>query len=155
MNTVADYVGRTVDVVMYHGSALNEENQLLQSLGDSNGVGKICTGIVKLGQRFTLELLTERGSMQFLPTRGCTFMTEARLGYFRNQVNVLSALSRALVSIETNLRAEESDDDPDDERYGTVIVDSIEYTPGEVKLYLTLVSRANTATAILPISVVV
>ena len=80
-------------------------------------------------------------------------MTEARLGYFRNQVDVLSALSRALISVKRNLKGEESDSDPDDERYGSVAVDSIEYTAGEVKLFLTLTSRAGTATVVLPISV--
>ena len=155
MSTVADYAGRTVDVVAYQGSALNGEQLLAQSLGDANGDGRICTGIVKLGQRFLLELLTEQGSMKFLPVRGSTFMTEARLGYFRNQVDVLSALSRALVAIKRNLQAEESDTDPDDERFGTAAITNIEYTPGEAKIYITLISRAGIATAILPISVAI
>jgi len=155
MSTVADYVERTVDVVAYQGSEIGGEKLLTQSLGDANGDGQICTGIVKLGQRFLLELLTEQGSMQFLPLRGCTFMTEARLGYFRNQVDVLSALSRALLWIKRNLQAEESDDDPDDERFGTAIITNIEYTPGEAKVFITLISRAGTASVVLPINVAI
>jgi len=154
MSTVVDYVGRTVDVVAYQGSGFGGERQLTQSLGRAeDGRGMIITGIVKLGQRFILELLTEQGSMQFLPTRGCTFMTEARLGYFRNQVDVLAALSRALIGIKRNLKSEESNSDPDDERYGSVVVDSIEYVAGEVKLFLSLTSRAGAVTVVLPISV--
>lgn len=153
MSTVLDYVGRTVDVVCYHGATLNSKRLLTQSLGDSNGDGKVCTGVVKLAQRFLLELLTEQGSMPFLPTRGCTFMTEARLGYFRNQVDILAAFSRARVIIKRNMQQEESDTDPDDERYGTAVVTNIEYTPGHAEIYITLVSRARTTTPILPIKV--
>ena len=155
MSTVADYAGRTVDVVAYQGSGLGGERLLSQSLGDANGDGRICTGIVKLGQRFLLELLTEQGSMMFLPLRGSTFMTEARLGYFRNQVDILSGLSRALLTIKRNLRAEESDDDPADERFGAAIITNIEYTPGEAKVFITLISRAGAATVVLPINVAI
>ena len=66
MSTVADYVGRTVDVVAYQGSGLGGERQLTQSLGrEEDGKGQINTGIVKLGQRFLLELLTEQALCSF------------------------------------------------------------------------------------------
>lgn len=153
MSTIADYVGRTIDVLAYDGAVARGEVQLEQTLALDGQSGKICTGIQKLGQRFLIELLTERTTMPFRPTRGTDFMYEARIGRFRTQIDVYTAMSRALVDLRRNLQAEESDSDPDDERYLGAEIISVEYVPGEAKIWLRVYSQDANAVAILPISV--
>ena len=67
MSTVADYIGRTVDVSAFHGVEATGEVQLRQVLAETESSGLVITGIQKLAQRFVLEFLTDQGSMKYLP----------------------------------------------------------------------------------------
>lgn len=151
--TVLDYAGRTIDVLAYDGAVARGEILLDQTLAQSAEGGKICAGIQKLAQRFLLELLTERGTMTYLPERGTDFMYEARTGRFRTQLDICGAMSRALVDVRRNLRLEESNTNPDDERYKSAEILQVVYTPGEAKLWIRVFSQDNNAVGLLPIRV--
>jgi len=153
--SVLQYQGRRVDVAAYHGTTLYGVQQLSQQLGNASGQGEVCTGIIKLAQRFYLELFTERGSMPLLPDRGCEFMTEARRGQLHNPLQVLAAFSRAVVVIRRNMSKEDSSTDPADERLNSAILERLEYTPGHVTLHIAITSQADSAPAILPVSVAI
>lgn len=141
----ADYSGRTYDVLAFRGAVEHGEARLDQSLFDADSAGMICTGAQKLAQRFVLELLTEQGSIPYLPTRGTTFMTRLRRGQLRNEADVFVAFSFALNDIELNLTAEESAADPADERFASAALDRVFIEPGTVVLHVTLRSRAGAA----------
>ena len=70
MSTVADYVGRTIDVLAYDGAVPAGEVLLEQIMAQPGEGGKIATGMQKLAQRFILELFTETGSQLYFPNRG-------------------------------------------------------------------------------------
>jgi len=155
MTQVEQYIERTTDIVAYHGVQLGGERLLSGSLGDANGNGEICTGVIRLGQRFLLELLTQQGSMQFLPERGCRFLTDVYKGYLRNAVDVFASLARAFLVIERNLRAEETADDPSDERYGSATATRVVYKADKIIVYITLASQADKPALILPVGVTI
>lgn len=153
VGSAEDYTGRLIDVLAYDGAIARGEVLLDQTLAQPAESGKICTGIQKLAQRVLLELLTERGTMMYLPDRGTNFMYEARTGCFRTQLDIYGAMSRALVDVRRNLRLEESSSDSDDERYKTAEIIQVVYTPGEAKIWVRVHSQDDNAVGLLPISV--
>ena len=151
--SVTDYIGRTIDVAAFQGQVRDGESQLLMDLAEPGTGGQILTGIVKLGQRFFMELLTERGTMIYRPDRGTLFLTELREGQVRSQVDLLGAFSRALIDVIRNLQNEETDSDPDDERIKSADVINVEFSPGEAKVFVEVASQDATAKEILPIKI--
>lgn len=153
MSTINDYIGRTVDIVAFQGSQPRGEVQLQQILVPPGSGGSISTGIVKLGQRFLIELLTIRGSVPHKPGRGSTFMGEVQSQYIRTVTDLYAALARGLLDVRRNLQAEESEDDPDDERFGGAQIVNVELQAGNAKVFIAVSSRDPEAVAILPIEV--
>lgn len=137
----------------FQGSQANGEVQLQQALVLPGSGGAIATGIVKLGQRFLIELLTEQGSIPHRPARGSTFMVEIHSQYIRTPTELLGALARGLIDVRRNLLAEETATDPLDEQYGGASVVSVELQAGNAKVFIAVQSRDPDAVAILPIEV--
>jgi hypothetical protein len=153
VSTVTDYADRTVDVSAFHGVAASGEIRLDQSLFTDISSGLVITGIQKLAQRFLLELLTRTNSLRYLPARGTSFMTAARTGLIRTEFDAFTYFAVALGTVETNLRAEEAETDPADERFDSAELAQIAFLPGHLKLYISLLSAAGTERKIiLPIS---
>jgi hypothetical protein len=148
---VIPYIGRTIDVAAFQ-NVTDHKTLLVQALAEPGKSGTILTGVAKLGQRFLMELLTKRGSMRFLPNRGCNFMIEAQLGYIRTQFDLLSSFSRALLDVAENLKNEEADTDPLDERFGSAEIDSLEFDGSNAKIFIRVTSLDPNAQVILPVS---
>lgn len=155
MSTAADYIGRVVDVAAFQGTSARGDALLRQKIADDGQSGLVVTGIVKLGQRFLLELFTERGTMPFQPTRGSTFMTELRSGGIRVTSDLLAAFSRALISIGSNLVSDELDSDPDDERFSDAQITQVELSAGNAVIYIELSSLAVAPPAVIPIALAI
>lgn len=152
---LADYTGRPYDVLAYYGTAQPDFALLNPVLALPGAGGEVVAGILKLSQRFLLELLTEKGSMPYLPQRGNTFIARAREGSLRTQFDALAAFSAALLDIRTNLQSEEKDTDPDDERYADAQINSITVYPGRLTLNVSVSSRAGTSRKVIaPIPIV-
>ncbi len=154
--SVDDYVGRTVDLVAMGGVSPTGKVLLRQSLAAPGEAGEICTGIQMLVQRFLIELLTEAGSMPYAPSRGTRLMTLLNQGQVRTQLDAIQAMQGALVDLQQNLWSEESSLDPDDERYDSATLLTVELTSAGIKYTLQVSSRAGTARkVILPLAVTV
>lgn len=152
--SVTDYVGRQVDVAAFKGWEPGESKQVTQELVLPGKHGEAIAGIEKLLQRLTIELFTETGSLTYLPTRGSTFMTEARMGYWRTGGDVQSSFSSAMSDVSKNLAAEETETDPDDERFVSAELLSVSLLGDEVTLTVKVTSRAGTSfEALLPLTV--
>jgi hypothetical protein len=150
--SVINYVGRTVDIAAFQGFSGGAEAMLRQTLADDGKSGQVITGIIKLGQRFLIELLTEQGSIPFMPARGTTFMTEARNGSIRTPGDLLAAFSRALITIQRNLAIEDQDTPHDDEKFGGAEIQNVELSSGNAKVFVQLSSQDPAAQVILPVS---
>jgi hypothetical protein len=135
-------VGRTTDILAFNGLELGHEVELEQTLAQPGGGGKVVTGVQKLVQRFLLEVLKEQGSDPY-STRGTEFMTEALSGYLNTVADVHGAFARAVLTAGINLRAEESESEPDDERFESAEILSVTLIQGTAAIWVKLLSRAG------------
>jgi hypothetical protein len=146
---LADYQGRTVDLVAYLPRQGVSTTTLAQELASPGNGGQVIAGIQKLVQRFLLELLTERGSMIYLPARGTDLMTKARQGFIRTHLDAQAAFAAALLLAQTNLQGEESREDPTDERFAGAELLEIVAIPGHVQARIRVTSQAGSSAVIL------
>lgn len=153
MSSVNQYIGRTVDVSAFQGSQPRGEVQLTQALALPGESGQLISGIVKLGQRFLIELLTMKGSLRHRPERGSTFMIEVYGQRIRTVTDLYAAFARGLVDVQRNLTAEDRESDPLDEQYAGATITRAEFQGGQAKVFVAVRSRDAHAVAIMPITV--
>jgi len=155
MSLLSEYKGRTVDVAAFKGWELGKSAQVTQTLVLDGKGGELIAGIEKLVQRFTIELLTEYGSLTYLPRRGCSFISDSRTGMWQTSGDVSSSFATALLAVADNLSGEESTSDPTDERFSSATLESVALLGDSVTLHVNVVSMAGTTfTALMPINVV-
>lgn len=106
----------------------------------------IVRGIDRLAQRFVIELLTEKGSMRYLPQRGTSFMKIIRKAL--NEMDVAVAFAVARSQIKKTLRSEENANTPPDERFATCWLEETTLTKDTIKLKLLVKNRAGTTAQI-------
>lgn len=147
------YKNRSYDFFAFQDVSSAKETQLRMELFTPESSGQICTGIQKLTQRWTLEFLTEAGSMPGLPARGTNFMTRVRQGRLRSYADIWSEFIFSAYYASINLLQEENDTWPADERYKSAELISLAVLPGYANLKIAITSQAgDTRETILPIS---
>lgn len=152
--SIQEYSGRTVDVLAYKGGRSTGVNRLTMELALPDDSGEITAGVQKLAQRFLIELLTEKGSLTYLPLRGCDFMREARLGLWQTPLDIMSSFSSSLLDIKDNLTLEETGIEPSDERFLNAELLTVTLSDGEAAITVRVTSRAGTTrTFISPLKV--
>jgi len=150
--SLADYATRKYDFLAFQNPDPLRERKLDMQLFSAGAGGQICVGAQKLAQRWTLEFLTEIGSMPGRPTRGCNFLTLVRQGRTRTRLDAIQSFYAAAIRIRTTLQAEEYSGMPNDERLDDVTLVDISFLPGYLNLKVNVLSRAGTARPlILPI----
>lgn len=150
--SVRDYAQRKYDFLGLQVAKFDREARVSLALYSEDSSGQICAGIQKLAQRWTLEFLTERGSMPGLPLRGSAFMRQVRRGELRTQLDVTQGFNDAALRIRATLQAEEYAGMPDDERLDDVELMSVIIEPGYLNLRVMINSVAGTGRAVvLPI----
>ena len=149
---LGDYAGRTVDLLAIQDRDYQGNQPVDLSLFVA-GESRLTAGLQKLVQRFLLELLTELGSLAYLPRRGCLFLLTGRLGGWRTAADVEQSFYESLLDIRRNLIAEESLDDPLDERFlgADLIASSLD--GDRVVLRIEVSSRAERAEFLFPLAV--
>jgi hypothetical protein len=117
--SVQQYKGKTVDFLMYDGAKPSGDTQVLPALVQEGQSGALITGPAKLAQRFLLELLTDKGSLQYDINRGTFFMTQIRSGLARTSADLFQIFAASELDLRNNLRLEDDTSFPDDERYAS------------------------------------
>ncbi len=155
MSTYLDYAVRTVDVSVFRSPGGAEDGVLSMDLFGDDG-GQVCAGIQKLAQRWVLEFCTDIGSMPYAKTRGSEFMEAARDGLLATELDVYQRFNLDGENIRRGLVNEETDDDPDDERFAGAELTAVVLGGGYLSLQVELTSRAGSARAVvLPIPLAV
>jgi hypothetical protein len=149
-----DYFGRVSDLLAYDNAQPDAESLLLPALVVPGQSGALIAGVEKLVQRFILELLTELGSLVYLPERGCVFLLEARSGQWRTPADVEGSFNRSKLTIRRNLLGDELETDPDDERFADAELTSVALTGDKATLHISISSLAGSdRTFLLPLRV--
>lgn len=152
MATIADYIGRSVDVAAWTGQQASGDTFVTPALASPGNSGEVCTGIVKLMQRWQLEFLTISGTILFLPDRGCDFMYLLRSGQLQTTIDVEQAFYLSASQVKLNLTAEDTPTTPLDEQLASVSLLSVTLSADTLDLYVSLVSQAGESrVVILPI----
>lgn len=148
--SIKQYRGRTVDHIAFDGMVDDGRDTLLtQLMVLPNQSGALVTGIQKLTQRFLFELMTDKGSLVYLPDRGSTFMLEGRAGFWRTVTDVEQSFYGALLDVTTNLIGEEDVDDPPDEKFAKAELLAVSVLADQVTMRVLLTSRAGTSREII------
>ena len=125
-----------------------------QALATSAGTGRYITGIEKLAQRFIIELMTQQGSMQFAQPRGSVFVERITQGNIISELDLATAFGIAMLKVRSNLISEESNADPDDERFVGAELTSVQVGTDRIGLTIQITNRAGTVGILnLPISI--
>lgn len=151
---IQEYIGRTIDLQAYQGVSSSGDVKLNEVLALPGEGGAIVTGIQKVVGRFIVELLKERGSVTFRPDDGTGFLTEARLGRFQTQAEVLGAFARGVTEARRAIQAQELATDPGDERFVNAIPTNVIVSPGSAIITFELITQAGAdRTFIFPLKV--
>ena len=142
----SNYMGRSVDLVAWHGVKPKGWATLSQKLFNKDGKSEACTGIQRAVQRWIDTFLTPIGSVMFNRAKGTSFMLDVYTMCTENDVTDLFYLcnSDALEQIRNN-----SDGLKDDEKVKTVSLDNIELFLGNLSIYVTLTTMAGESTQII------
>ena len=113
-------------------------------VGTTDG-GQLCVGIQKLFQRYMRTLLLKQGSMLYRPNDGCTFLRDLDAGFWRTPADVSQSFAAAQLDVRRQLVADETLDDPDDERFADARLTNIQLTDDRVGLTVQVTSLAGTS----------
>ena len=151
--SVQDYKNRKYDLLAFRNVAPGRERQLGLALYAEDSSGQICVGIQKLAQRWVLEFMTEAGSLRGLPDRGSSFLIALRARNLRTTQDIVFAFQAANLEIERQLKNEEYDGMPDDEKFSSATLLGVTFYPGYLSLNVMIESVAGEErAAIVPIS---
>lgn len=147
-------MARTGDIILFEyapsdkGGTVSANSSTITANGD-----QLCTGIIKLAQRWLLEFLTEKGSMPFSPDSGSSFISFAKAGRLATEVDIFSLFLLASAEVETNMLNIETSDDSADERFLSATLLRVDITNSGIKLAINIRSRAGSSrTIIAPIN---
>lgn len=144
-SNVLPYVDRVVDMLAFDDAKSAGDALLTQVLVQPKQSGALIAGIAKLAQRFLIELLTERGSLNYLPTRGTFFITQIRAGLLQTTQDLFTSFSAAEVQVGINLRAEDNlNNYPTDEQYASAQLLKAELNQDNAYLQIQVNSVAGT-----------
>jgi len=155
--SVADYVGRTIDILAFRGGNASEKVLLNTSLADATSSGEITTGVQKLAQRWIITMLTELGSVTYKPEMGTTFMTQLRAGQVHSDADMRALFMLTELSAREQLQNEITATTPLDEQYLSASLESVTVSNGSISITVNLYSNSpeNTATFIMPIPLII
>lgn len=113
-----------------------------QSIMTAQG-GRAVSGAEALAQRFTLVFMNRLGSTAYYAKDGTNFPDEARSANFMTELDVYALFAQAIRQAGAILQAEETDDDPDDERYVGAEITQLTVGEDAVSLDVRITSRAG------------
>ena len=150
---IADYVGRTFDLLALRGAKATGDTLLSQSLFGPTAAGEVCTGAQKVSQRWAIKFLTRKGSRLFRPDDGCHFIDQARNAGFRTEVDVQIAFQMASADVDTQMRNEDTPDMNPEDRFDVSALLSITIRGDSLSLHVQITTAAGTTRrVILPVS---
>ena len=138
---VIDYRDRLIDMYAIVDNGPSRPSS--QSLVQTGKSGQLTTGIAKLAQRAIIELLTDKGSMPYLPNRGTFFMLQIRSGIVRTSSDLFAAFSSAATDVVRQLRLEDTGSVPNDERIESLEMVSANLSGDKATVHATLRSFAG------------
>lgn len=125
-------------------------DQMLAGFGD---VGEAVSGPEKAAQRFASAFLTIKGSKPYDTTYGTTFITAARNGAIRTELDVTVYFNQAAADVMYYLNQQLTGNEPNDEVVASVTLDHFELNQPYLKLYVNMLTNDGiTRQLVMPVS---
>jgi len=152
--SLIQYEGRTVDMQAW---SIDSDNNVMV---DASTSGTICTGIVKLAQRFLITFLNRLDSIRYnywgQPTeQGTRFMTALQEGWIHTEADVYANFAMGELQARQQLLAQETGDEPADERYKNSRLLHVEINQDGIRMTISIESQSDSVTIIIPIPIMV
>ena len=116
---------------------------LIQSLSPKYRSGAFATGIAKLLQNVTSELMTRRGSVRFDPGYGCDLVDQIGVTNISSLSEVGHTLNVAILDISENIRSRMIGNEPPDELLDKIVIEQMQQEYDRVIAVLRIHSRAG------------
>lgn len=154
MASIADYVGREVDLAAFQVMPGFKPQLLVQELVTATQGGTLTGGIQRLAQHILQILFQKKGSKPYDGAAGTDFLRDAQAGLWRTVTDVEQSFYAARIDVRRQIQDVERDTDFDDERYGTLDLDQVLLADGKVTMRINVTSLAgNTVTYLAPLTV--
>jgi hypothetical protein len=127
-----------VDIKAFH---FLPDGRVVQALADETTSGELVNGATKLAQKFFITLMTQRGSVPYLPKQGTNFLTRFVSGLFTSDADVFVNFAAATVDIGPQLRNEQTINDPPEEQYVRSAVEQVFISPELVEMRVRVVNK--------------
>jgi hypothetical protein len=155
MSNAVDYRDRQIDVLAFDGVHLAGEHLALQRLVAPGESGKAIAGVARLAQTFMIRLLTGLGSIPYLEEEGTDFIPAFRRGEVRTSLEAEQVFQSAMVDLKRQFLAEETDDQPADEKLQSVELLSVAHFADRVVYRIRIRNQAGgEITTLLPLTAV-
>lgn len=135
-----------IDIKSFHRLP---NGQIVQSLADETTSGELVSSTEKLVQKFYILLMEQRGSVPYLPRQGTIFMNRFSNGNFVDDADVFVNFAAAMVDLGPQLRAENTVNDPPDERFVRAVVERVFITADEVDMQVRIDTQNGEGTTVL------
>lgn len=136
----------TVDIQAFQYSGGNAAQQ---ALATPTSAGTTVSGSAKIAQRYASVLLTEKGSVPYLPKLGSNFMNRLKYGGVANESDVLTAFASSQIDVAPYMRSIQSSSDPLDEQFVKATLTSIQVAFGFVTLAVRVYTASGATTTVL------
>jgi hypothetical protein len=130
---------------------INPDGSVTQVLADETSTGESVQGPKKLAQRVVMELMTIKGSIQYMVNRGTKFLNYLATGNAANDRDVFVAFAAARVDVMTNIVNEDNQASPPlppDEKLQDIKLLQVAVTEDNVLLQIAVTSKAGTITTV-------
>ena len=146
-----DYDDRLYDVRAWNASSLTG------GMVGPDTSGEILTGVMKLGQRFLIILLSTTDSFAYTFGKaeqgGTSFYPNLQSSNVNTEADVYTIFTLAVAAARSQMRDQETEDDPDDEQFDSATLSQVVLNDDAINLYIVITSKAgNSAKYIVPIS---
>ena len=136
MTVSSNYEGRTVDLEAFqtvqYPASLTPLTMTLRRDGKSRKV----TGIQKLAQRYLILFMTNLGDIKYAEEQGTEFLKTVINGGVQTRSDVVILFAFANSNVEVQLDADDSSDDPPDERFQSAKLLSYDLDFANSRLYM-------------------
>jgi hypothetical protein len=128
---------------------LQPDGQVVQALANERTSGETVDSTLKLVQKVIVTLLTQTGSVPYLPSQGTNFMNRFLTGAFINDQDVFVNFAAASVAVKQQLTIQQTTADGTDEQYVRSVVEKVFIAPEGILMQIRIDTKNTIGTSVL------
>ena len=138
ITTTTDYTDRLVDLEAFQTASVIGSLVPLSTTLRKNGESRKITGLQKLVQRYLIFFLTTLGDVKYDKEQGTEFIRTVINGGVQTRSDVIKLFAYTNSAVQSMLDKEDSNDQPDDERFHSARLKDYNLDFANGRLYLSV-----------------